>query len=85
MGDFGPAVHALVLLLVGENREDEVARLALALPHQEAAGFALLREQLFGISPGQVPVVPPGEQRRRLYGLGPAVLLCLFRSTFASF
>lgn len=60
VGDFGLAVYVLVLLLVGENREDKVARFALTLPHQEAASFAFFREQLLRISSGQVPMIPPG-------------------------
>ena len=60
--DLGPAVHVVVLLLVGEHRQDKVPRLALALPHQEAARLALVSEQLLRIAPGKMPVEPPGQK-----------------------
>lgn len=62
VGDLGLAVHVVVFLLVGENREDEVARFTLALPYQEATGFAFVCEQFLCISPREVPVVPPGPE-----------------------
>lgn len=62
MGDFGLAVHVFMFLLIGENREDEVARFTLALPYQEATGFAFVCEQFLCISPREVPMVPPGDK-----------------------
>lgn len=80
VGDFGLAVHILMFLLIGENREDKIAGFTLALPHQEAAGFAFVCEQLLCISPGEVPMVPPGEERPCY-----VVYQRYCRSTFLSF
>lgn len=66
MGDLGLSVDILVFLLIGENWEDKVARFTLALPHQEAAGFAFICEQFLCISAGQVPMVPPGQEVQSL-------------------
>lgn len=61
MGDFGFAVAAVRLVVSGADGQDEVARMALALPHQEAAVLALLRQQLLRLPPRQVTVEPPAE------------------------
>lgn len=66
MGDFGLAVAAVRLVVSGADRQDEVAGVALALPHQEAAVLALLRQQLLGLPARQVSVEPSGEKRARL-------------------
>lgn len=51
VGDFCPAVHIFMLLLISENRQHKVARLALTLSHQKAARLALLCEELLRIPP----------------------------------
>lgn len=60
VGNLGLAVHILMFVLVGENRQDEVSRFTLALPDQEAASSAFFCEQLLRIFPRQVSMVPPG-------------------------
>ena len=62
MCDLGLAIHVFMFLLIGENREDEVARFTLALPYQETAGLAFVCEQFLCISPRQVSVVPPADE-----------------------
>lgn len=64
VGDFGLAVAAVRLVVSGADRQDEVAGVALALPHQEAAVLALLRQQLLGLPARQVSVEPSGEKTR---------------------
>lgn len=49
--DPASALRILLLLLVGEDRQHEVPRFALTLPHQEAAGSALVCQELLSISP----------------------------------
>lgn len=66
VGDLGLSVYILVFLLISENWEDKVARFTLALPHQEATGFAFICEQFLCISAGQVPMVPPGQEVQSL-------------------
>lgn len=50
VGDLGFAVDILVLLLVGENREDKVARFALALSNQKATNLAFFCEEFLSVS-----------------------------------
>lgn len=59
VGDLGLAVAAVRLVVAGPDGQNEVARVALALPHQEAAVLALLRQQLLRLSARQVTVEPP--------------------------
>ena len=66
MGNLGLAVHVLLFLLIGENREHEVSQGALALPYQKAASFAFFWEHFLCISAREAPVVPPGEEGENL-------------------
>lgn len=68
MGDFGLAVAAVRLVVSGADRQDEVAGVALALPHQEAAVLALLRQQLLSLPARQVSVEPSREKRKEKKG-----------------
>jgi len=62
VGDLGFAVGAAVRLVVaGAHRQDKVPRVALALPHQEAAVLALLRQELLRLPARQVSVEPSDE------------------------
>lgn len=61
---FGLAVAAVRLVVSRADGQNEVPRVALALPHQEAAVLAFLRQQLLGIPARQVSVEPPGEKIR---------------------
>lgn len=65
VGDFGLAVTAVCLVVSGADRQHEVAGVALALPHQEAAVLALLRQQLLSLPARQVSVEPSGEKHGR--------------------
>lgn len=60
--DFGLAVAAVRLVVSSADRQDEVAGVTLALPHQEAAVLALLRQQLLSLPARQVSVEPSGER-----------------------
>lgn len=57
MGDRWPVV--LLVRLLCEHRKHKVPRLALTLPHQEAAGTTLFQQQLLSLLARQVPMVPP--------------------------
>lgn len=49
----------LLVRLLCEHRKHKVPRLALTLPHQEAAGTTLFQQQLLSLLARQVPMVPP--------------------------
>jgi len=59
------AVPGLHLILICQHRQYKVSWFALALPHQKAAWFPLLCQELLCLLAGEVPVVPPEEQQWR--------------------
>lgn len=64
MGDVRFPIPSLHLILVRQHRQDEVSRFALALPHQKAARFPLLRQKLLCLLASEVPMVPSEEHQR---------------------
>lgn len=59
MGHFGLAVIALPFVITSADGEDEVPRVALALPDEETAMLPLLCQQLLCFFSRQVTVEPP--------------------------
>lgn len=59
MGDFSLAVYVFMLFFISEDGKHKVSRFTLTLSHQEAAGFTLLRKELFSIFPRKMPMIPP--------------------------
>lgn len=51
----------LLVRLLCEHRKHKVPRLALTLPHQEAARTPLFQQQLLSLLARQVPMVPPDQ------------------------
>lgn len=59
---FGFAIVALSFVIPCPHRKDKVPRVALALPHQEAAMFSFLCQEFLSFSPREMPVKPPGNE-----------------------
>lgn len=68
MGDFGFAVGGVGFVVAGSYGEHKIPRMTLALSDQEAAVFALLRQQLLGFAARKVTVKPPGRMIRQYTG-----------------
>ena len=52
--------------VVDTNGEHEVTRFAIALPHQETAVLAFVKQQLLGIFANNMPVKPPNTKQLHL-------------------
>lgn len=64
MSDFRFAIAAVRLVISSSNWQDKIPRMALALPHQEAAILSFLCQKLLSLSAWQVSVEPPSKRHK---------------------
>lgn len=60
VSDFGFAVVGVRFVVSGADRQNKIPGVALALPHQEAAVLAFLRQQLLCVATRQMSMEPSG-------------------------